>query len=157
SATEQGKLLAQVSDERVLELEQACIRIPSSSFQEGEMADYLANVMSDIGIDVEMMDVIHPHMPDKRSRQPIGRLRGVGGGPTLMLNGHIDPGVEMTGWSVDPYGAKFEDGWIWGMGAHDDKGGVVAAICAVEAIIRSGARLKGDVLITPVVAHKYGG
>ena len=62
-----------------------------------------------------------------------------------------------SGWSVDPYGAKFEDGWIWGMGAHDDKGGVVAAISAVEAIVRSGTRLKGDVLVTPVIAHKHGG
>src|SRR5438874_12685741 len=74
-----------------------------------------------------------------------------------MLNGHMDPGVEMSGWSVDPYGAKFEDGWVWGMGAHDDKGGVVAAICAVEAIVRAGVRLRGDVVVTPVVAHKLGG
>ena len=74
-----------------------------------------------------------------------------------MLNGHMDPGVEMSGWTVDPYGAKFEDGWVWGMGAHDDKGGVVAAICAVEAIVKAGVRLRGDVLVTPVVAHKLGG
>src|SRR2546425_7745498 len=74
-----------------------------------------------------------------------------------MLNGHLDPGGEMSGWSVDPYGATFEDGWVWGMGAHDDKGGVVAAICAVEAIVRSGIRLRGDVVVTPVVAHKLGG
>jgi acetylornithine deacetylase/succinyl-diaminopimelate desuccinylase-like protein len=104
-----------------------------------------------------MMQVVHPHLPGKQSRQPVARLRGTGGGPTLMLNGHMDPGVEMSGWSVDPYGAKFEDGWVWGMGAHDDKGGLAAAISGVEALIRAGIRLKGDVLITPVVAHKYGG
>jgi acetylornithine deacetylase len=69
----------------------------------------------------------------------------------------MDPGVEMSGWTVDPYGAKFEDGWIWGMGAHDDKGGCVAAICALEAIVRSGTHLRGDVLMTPVIAHKLGG
>src|SRR5207247_5759744 len=107
--------------------------------------------------DVEMMDVTHPAKPGKTTRQPIGRLRGTGGGPSLMLNGHMDPGVEMTGWTVDPYGAKYEDGWVWGMGAHDDKGGVVAAICAVEAIVRAGVRLRGDVVVTPVVAHKLCG
>ena len=69
----------------------------------------------------------------------------------------MDPGVEMSGWTVDPYSAKFEDGWIWGMGAHDDKGGCVAAVCALEAIVRSGTQLKGDVLMTPVIAHKLGG
>jgi acetylornithine deacetylase/succinyl-diaminopimelate desuccinylase-like protein len=74
-----------------------------------------------------------------------------------MLNGHMDPGIEMTGWTVDPHGGLFEDGWIWGMGAHDDKGGIVAMISAVEAIVRADLRPKGDILVCPVVAHKYGG
>src|SRR5947207_1936780 len=151
------KILAGISDTQVLALEQAAIRIPSTTFEEGVLADHFAAYMRDVGLDVEMMDVTHPAKPGKVTRQPIGRLRGTGGGPSLMLNGHMDPGVEMSGWSVDPYGAKFEDGWVWGMGAHDDKGGVVAAICAVEAIVRAGVRLKGDVLVCPVVAHKLGG
>lgn len=152
-----GHILSHISDRQVLALEQAALRIPSSTFEEQQLADYLANHMSDIGLDVEMLEVTHPAKPGKKTRQPIGRLKGTGGGPSLMLNGHMDPGVEMSGWTVDPYGAKFEDGWVWGMGAHDDKGGVVAATCAVEAIIRSGVRLKGDVLVCPVVAHKLGG
>lgn len=152
-----GRIVERITDRQVLALEQAAIRIPSTTFEEGPLADHLANYMSDAGLDVEMMEVTHPAKPGKRTRQPIGRLRGTGGGPTLMLNGHMDPGVEMSGWTVDPYGARFEDGWVWGMGAHDDKGGVVAAICGVEAIVRGGVRLRGDVLVTPVVAHKLGG
>jgi acetylornithine deacetylase len=152
-----GKIVAGIRDEQVLQLEQAAIRIPSTTFEEGALADYLANYMADVGLDVEMMEVTHVTKPGKITRQPIARLRGTGDGPSLMLNGHMDPGVEMSGWSVDPYGAKFEDGWVWGMGAHDDKGNVVAAICAVEAIVRSGVRLRGDVLVCPVVAHKLGG
>ncbi len=146
-----------ITDEQVLALEQAAIRTPSTTMEEGAIADLFASYMSGFGLDVEMMDVTHPAKPGKTSRQPIGRLRGTGGGPTLMLNGHMDPGVEMSGWAVDPYGAKFEDGWVWGMGAHDDKGGVVAAICGVEAIVKAGLRLRGDVLVCPVVAHKLGG
>src|SRR5262249_16754745 len=151
------KIADRITDQQVLALEQAAIRIPSTTFEEGPLADHLANYLSDVGLDVEMMDVTHPAKPGKRTRQPIGRLRGTGGGPSLMLNGHMDPGVEMTGWAVDPYGAKFENGWVWGMGAHDDKGGVVAAICGVEAIVKAGVRLRGDVVICPVVAHKLGG
>ena len=157
SAEETAKILSEISDERVLEFEQAMIRIPSSAFEEQEIADYLANYMSDIGLEVEMMQVENPRQAGSYSRQPIGRLNGSGGGPSLMLNGHMDPGVEMPGWSVDPYGAKFEDGWVWGMGAHDDKGGIAAMVSGVEAIIRAGVRLRGDVLVCPVVAHKYGG
>jgi acetylornithine deacetylase len=151
------KIAGGITEQQVLALEQAAIRIPSTTMEEGKLSDHFANYMSDIGLDVETMDVTHPAKPGKNTRQPTGRLRGTGGGPSLMLNGHMDPGVEMSGWSVDPYGAKFEDGWIWGMGAHDDKGGVVAAICGVEAIARAGVRLRGDVLVCPVVAHKLGG
>ncbi len=157
TAIETGRVLAAIDQQRLLDLERNSIRIPSSTFEEGEIADFYANYLSEIGLDVEMMQVVHPHDPGIKSRQPIGRLKGTGGGPTLLLNGHMDPGCEMPGWTVDPYGAKFEDGWIWGMGAHDDKGGVVAAISAVEAIVRSGTRLEGDVLVTPVIAHKLGG
>jgi acetylornithine deacetylase len=142
---------------RVLEIEQALLRIPSSAFEEHQIADHLAQRMADIGLDVTMMDVVHPFDPAITSRQPVGVLRGIGGGPSLMLNGHMDPGVEMPGWSVDPYGAKFEDGWVWGMGAHDDKGGLAAAFCGLEAVIKSGTRLKGDVRLCPVIAHKLGG
>src|SRR5215813_11433360 len=149
--------LAAIDERRVLDLEQRSIRIPSSTFEEGKIADLYADYMSDIGLEVQMQEVAHPFTPKEKSRQPIGRLKGTGGGPTLLINGHMDPGVEMSGWTVDPYGGKYEDGWIWGMGAHDDKGGCVAAICAIEAIVRSGTRLKGDVLVTPVIAHKLGG
>src|SRR4029453_11396932 len=106
---------------------QSAIRIPSTTFEEGNLADHLASYMSDAGLDVEMMEVNHPAKPDKRTRQPMGPLGGTGGAPSLMLNGHMDPGVEMSGWTVDPYGAKFESGWIWGNGAHRDKGGVGGA------------------------------
>lgn len=156
-ASSYKKVLQHVDEAKILKLEQASIRIPSSAFEEHEIADFLGNYMSEIGLSVEMMEVAHPTDPARKTRQPIGRLTGEGGGPTLMLNGHMDPGVEMSGWSVDPYGAKFEDGWIWGMGAHDDKGGVVAMIHAVEAIIRSGTHMRGDILVCPVVAHKLGG
>jgi acetylornithine deacetylase len=149
--------IAAVDERRILDLEQRSIRISSPTFQEGEIAELYAQAMADIGLDVEMMEILHPQDPAKKSRQPIGRLRGAGGGPTLLLNGHMDPGAEMSGWTVDPLGAKFEDGWIWGMGAHDDKGGCVAAISAIEAIVRSGIRLRGDVIVTPVIAHKLGG
>ncbi len=80
SVRDSQKILAEIADDRVLALEQALIRIPSSSFQEGEIADYLANYMSDFGLEVEMMDVPSPRDPTVVSRQPVGRLAGSGGG-----------------------------------------------------------------------------
>jgi acetylornithine deacetylase/succinyl-diaminopimelate desuccinylase-like protein len=156
-SSEIAAIVSKVDEKRLLALELAAIRTPSSSFQEGPLADYLFKYMQGIGLDVEMMTIPHPTKEGVSSRQPVARLKGTGGGPTLMLNGHMDPGVEMTGWSVDPYEGYMKDGWIWGMGAHDDKGNVAAMIVAVEAIIASGLRPKGDILVCPVIAHKYGG
>ena len=70
-----------IGDRQVLALEQSAIRIPSTTFEEGKLADHLASYMSDAGLDVEMMEVNHAAKPGKRTRQPIGRLRGTGKRP----------------------------------------------------------------------------
>ncbi len=157
NANSVDEVLARIEDERLLALERAMLRIPSPVFEEGNLADFLAEHMAEIGLEVEMMEVTHPDDPEIKTRQAVGRLSGTGGGPTLMLNGHMDPAPLLSGWTVDPFEGKFEDGWVWGSGAHDDKGGLTAALTAVEAVVRAGARLAGDVLVCPVAAHKHGG
>jgi acetylornithine deacetylase/succinyl-diaminopimelate desuccinylase-like protein len=113
--------------------------------------------MKELGFEVEIMDVHHPLEPGRTTRQAIGRLKGEGNGPSLMINGHLDVNVEMPGWTVHPTEGKYEDGWVWGLGAQDDKGGLAAALCAVTAIKAADVRLRGDVLFCPVAAHKVGG
>lgn len=44
-------IVAGISDKQVLALEQAAIRIPSTTFEEGPLADHFANYMSDLGLD----------------------------------------------------------------------------------------------------------
>lgn len=90
-------VLDHVKAARVLALEQALIRVPSSTFKEHKIADYLADYMLALGMSVEMMEVEHPYDRSKpNTRQPIGRLAGTGGGLSLMLNAHMDPSVEMS-------------------------------------------------------------
>lgn len=151
------KVLNNIDQERLLALEVNSLRIPSLTFEEGEYADFLAEYMADMGLEVEMMAVPNPKEPDVVSRQPVGRLPGTGGGASVMLNGHMDTSIEMSGWTVDPYSGHLEDGWVWGLGAHDDKGGIAAMISGVEGIVQSGLKPRGDILICPVIAHKEGG
>ena len=150
-------ILAAVDQDRVLTMEQECVRIPSFSYEEQACADYLGRVMGETGLEVEMMEVEDPMGTGRRSRQPVGRLRGTGDGPSLMLNGHMDHRELVGDWDRDPFSGHFEDGKIYGRGAQDDKGGVVAMISAAEAIRKSGVELKGDVLVCPVMGHKTGG
>ena len=151
------KTYAAISDQALVELTRQLIAIPSPNFEEGPVADFIAERMARTGMDVQMMRVEHPDVPGKVTRQPIGRLRGTSGGPTLMFNGHLDVAAMMPGWSVDPLKGKFEDGWIWGHGAQDDKGGLAAALVGIEAIVATATRLKGDLLYCPVATHKLGG
>jgi hypothetical protein len=52
--------LAAIDPKRILDLEQRSIRIPSSTFEEGNIADLYADYMSDIGLEVEMMGASRP-------------------------------------------------------------------------------------------------
>ena len=82
-----GRILAQIDDDRVLRLERDLIRIPSTTFEEGEIADYLAEHMADIGLEVEMMEVANPKAAGGFTRQPVGRLGNVGDGNILAAHG----------------------------------------------------------------------
>lgn len=156
--SEQSRAVSQtVSEAGLVDLARRIIRIPSLVFHEHEVADFMGDYLRHLGLEVQMMEVEHPWEPGKVTRQPIATLKGSGGGESLMINGHIDTNVVMSGWTVDPYEGKLEDGWLWGLGAQDDKGGLAAAIAGVAAIIEAGVKLKGDVVVCPVAAHKLGG
>ena len=89
----------------------------------------------------------------------VGTLRGQGNGKSLLLNGHIDNvTVEpKSDWSVDPFGAELIDGKIFGRGACDMKGGLVAALSAIQCLIETGVSLKGDVIFSSVVNEEHSG
>ena len=53
----------------------------------------------------------------------------------MHFNGHTDVVEAGQGWSFDPFGAELADGRIYGRGTCDMKGGLAAAIVAVEAFL----------------------
>lgn len=88
----------------------------------------------------------------------VGVLRGTGGGKSMLLNGHVDV-VPAGGndWTDDPWSGKYEDGKVYGRGANDMKGALVAYLMAMKAIKEAGISLKGDVLIGSVIGEETGG
>jgi acetylornithine deacetylase len=84
---------------------------------------------------------------------------GEGNGRSLILNGHVDvvpPAAEQL-WSSPPFSARRDGDWLYGRGACDMKAGLVAAIAAVSAVRRSGAPLRGDLLMACVAGEEDGG
>lgn len=58
---------------------------------------------------------------------------------------HLDVVPEGSGWTHDPYGGEIEDGKIYGRGAVDDKGALIAAFYACCAIKESGLKLNKNI------------
>ena len=79
----------------------------------------------------------------------IGRIRGDGTGPSLLIGGHVDtiPDKDCTP-------PRIEDGRAYGRGATDMKGQLASMAAAAGAIKKSGVKLKGDLLIAAWVDHE---
>lgn len=115
---------------------------------ERAIADYVAANLSRLGVEVER----HEPVPGRVS--VTGRLKGTGGGKSLMLNGHYDTvGIEGM---AEPFSAAVRDGKLYGRGAYDMKGAVAAGMTALEALARSPERLRGDVIVAAVADEEYG-
>lgn len=86
-------------------------------------------------------------------------LKGQGGGKSLILNGHIDvvPEGNADDWDDHPYSGLEENGRVYGRGTTDMKGGNVALLLAMEAIIQNNIQLKGDVIFESVIEEESGG
>ncbi len=89
----------------------------------------------------------------------VGIWRGTGGGRSLILNAHIDTVTiePRNAWTHDPFGAETVDGTLYGRGSSDDKGGIAAAIGAVQCLLALGIKLKGDVILESVVNEEHSG
>ncbi len=88
-----------------------------------------------------------------------GILSGSGGGRSVILNGHIDVvTVEPVSlWEHDPFGGEIDGDKMFGRGTSDMKGGVAAMLAAVQALINSGTKLKGNIIIESVVNEEHSG
>jgi len=110
------------------------------------IARYVVDFLKAAGLEAKLEEV----SPGRFNA--IGILRGRGVGRSLMLNGHLDT-VGVAG-MTDPFAARIEGNRLYGRGAQDMKGGLAAALAAVETLAHSGG-LPGDVIIAAVADEEY--
>ncbi|WP_455283596.1 M20 family metallopeptidase [[Eubacterium] cellulosolvens] len=99
------------------------------------------------------LEVLRQSVADGRSNV-VAILRGSGGRPSLMLNGHMDT-VGIEGMTIDPFRPLIENGRLHGRGACDMKGALAAMIGALNSLAESQVRLRGDLIFTAVVDEEY--
>jgi acetylornithine deacetylase len=143
------QLLDQIDSRSSLELLSKMIRIESYSESEGErqLASFVAEQMRELGLDVELQEF------EGRRMNAIGRWRGSGGGKSLLFNGHLDTNPVGDGWTVDPWGGRIDDRFVYGIGASNMKAGNAAYLSAVKTLIDHGLTLRGDVILSYVVGE----
>jgi acetylornithine deacetylase len=170
-----SRVLQAVDGEReaMLALLEELVRTPSLGGSQHEVGiqQRLVELFQGFGLETDVWELPLPSLTaeadfpgaEVERRQALGvlaRLRGVGGGRTLMFNGHVDvvPPGDLAAWTGgDPFSGTISDGRLFGRGACDMKGGLVAAIWALRALQRAEVRLAGDVLLASVVGEEDGG
>lgn len=122
-------------------------------------AEFIGDRLRKSGFDVEYIRAEGvPGDSDKYPRMNVvARRQGSAPGPCVHFNGHIDVVETGAGWTVDPFAAEVRQGKVFGRGACDMKGGIAAAIIAVEALIEAVPDLPGVLEISGTADEESGG
>jgi acetylornithine deacetylase len=138
-----------VREERLVATALELVSIPSPTGFEQAMGDHVHDLFGALGLQVAWQEV------EEGRPNVVGTLAGAGEGPTLMLNGHMDtsysgrePWLEgIAGFQPEGF---VRDVRIYGLGISNMKGALACYVEAVRALLDSGVRLRGDLLVAAV-------
>ena len=106
------------------------------------VANLLAPRFKALGFEVDIVQT-----PDTGKAHLIARLRGKGSKRPVLLAAHADVvGVEREKWTVDPFAGVVKDGYVFGRGAIDFKGGIAVFARAVMMLAERKVPLDRDVI-----------
>lgn len=142
-----------IDRDALVRLLQGMVRLRSYSAEgeEGAIARFVQDAAQDSGLESQLQEV------EPGRYNVISRLRGSGGGQSLMLNGHLDTNPAGAGWTVDPLGGEVKGGCIYGIGVSNMKAADAAYLAAVGAVVQAGVPLRGDVIVAHVIGELQGG
>src|SRR5690349_24135760 len=124
------------------------VRFPTVSAHPARAADHdrcaawLAGVLRGIG----MMDAVV--VPTAGRPAVLASWRGAPDRPTLLVYGHYDvqPAEPLSAWHLPPFGGVVHGNALFGRGASDDKGQILAHIAAIDAYLGATGRIPVNVV-----------
>ena len=157
-------LFARIEDQReaLVELTRELVRFPTVN-PPGDAyrpcVRHLGNRLSHDGFDVSYLRAEGAIGDSERYPRVnvIARYGGRGPGPCVHFNGHVDVVGAGHGWTVDPFAGVVRDGRLYGRGACDMKGGIAAAVVALESILGAGIKFDGALEVSGTVDEESGG
>ena len=120
------------------------IRIDTSNppGNEAGVANLLAPKFKALGFEVDILPT-----PEPGKAHFVARLKGNGSKKPLLITAHSDVvGVEREKWTVDPFAGTIKDGYVFGRGAIDFKGGIAVFARAAMMLAERKVALDRDVI-----------
>ena len=146
------KVINKINQDYIVKIAKDIVNIHSPTGFEKDVAHYMRDRFQELGLDNWLQEV----EPDRYNA--VGRLRGTGGGATLLFDGHMD--TSYTGFEEDMPDipsykpeAYIDDGWLCGLGIYNMKGALACYLGAINALVNSGVKVRGDVLVAAVVGE----
>jgi formylaminopyrimidine deformylase len=119
-----------------------------------EAQSFMEQYLDDLGFKTEKWDIF------EGDPNVVGILTGKAPDKyqSLILNGHMD--VAEVGddreWNTPPFTAATKDGYIFGRGVSDMKGGLAASLFAIKLLQELGIELNGDLQFQSVIGEEVG-
>ncbi|MER1966455.1 ArgE/DapE family deacylase [Castellaniella sp. GW247-6E4] len=146
-ARERLRATTQQTAEEVVSITSQLVAIPSES-PPGDtraIAEVIAGIIR--GIDGAQVELItsEPHIVNV-----VARLQGHRPGRRLIFNGHLDtfPAGKAAQWQSDPFTATQREGFLYGRGVSDMKGGVATSIYAMKTLSAWRSHWRGELVLT---------
>lgn len=140
------KVMSAVDRSLVVDVLTALVDTPSPTGHEGDVARLLASIYDEHGIPAKLQTLYEERF------NTIGRIKGTGGGPTLLFTGHMDTSIsgnedwlEGPGWKNKT--VIVENDWLYGNGSFNMKNGLVSALAAAVALKSCDVKLPGDIIL----------
>ncbi|MFR9801994.1 M20/M25/M40 family metallo-hydrolase [Pseudonocardia sp. RS010] len=127
---------------------------PDTVTGEKEAAEYVAGKLTEVGLEVEVLDSGAPRRTNVFCRLPgADPERGA-----LLVHGHLDVvPAEPSEWSVHPFSGAVQDGYVWGRGAVDMKDMVAMTIAVARQFTREGFVPPRDIVFAFLADEEAGG
>ncbi|WP_420971044.1 M20/M25/M40 family metallo-hydrolase [Bradyrhizobium sp. B120] len=116
------------------------------------LAEYLKSQFAPLGAEVDIFVA-----PNGKAAHFIARLRGDGSRKPVLLAAHADVvPVEREKWTVEPFAGVEKDGFVYGRGAMDFKGGLAVFASAVMRLAEEKTPLSRDVIFLAEADEEQG-
>jgi acetylornithine deacetylase/succinyl-diaminopimelate desuccinylase-like protein len=146
------KAWAQVDPGQLARLDAELVSIPSPTGEERQIAEFISGHLQAAGLEGRYQPI------DDAQGNALGKLRGSGDGPSLLLYAPTDTAFAGTEEEDVPWigpsvrqdlrpGSEIRGDLVIGAGAENPKAYASCVIAAAEAIAKAGVPLKGNLLV----------